>query len=239
MASRPKSPDELVDQVRAILSESAADNARLATQLSEFVREVSSELGQGRRIDAAELFSRWVDFNLQSYSLVSKQSAALLDGLLSVARATLLPSGTTPQPTRPEQRLELRMSGHVGERVSTSFVIENQFDQQLDVAFECDDLVSTTGASQAQPASLVDFTPQKLSIPPRNQAVGQVGVTLKGEFVAGETYTTTIRLLGFPTKELRLLLTVLPPQDAPPAAATALAAPRTRRTSRRRGPTQR
>src|ERR687898_314054 len=131
--SRPKSPDELVDQVRATLSESAADNARLATQLSEFVREVSSEISQGRRMDAAELFSRWVDFNLQSYSLVNKQSAALLDGLLSVARATLLPGASPTQPARPEQRLELRMSGHVGERVTTSFVIENQFDQQLDV----------------------------------------------------------------------------------------------------------
>jgi hypothetical protein len=256
--TRTKSADEILDQVREILAANAAGNAQLATNFSDFVRDVSREINRGQRVDAAELFSRWIDFNLQSYSLLNKQSLALLDGLLAVARETLLPS--TSRPAGPGQRVELRMSGRVGERVTTSFVIENQFDQPLDVGFECDDLLSTSG--QKQPAALVDFTPPKLSIPPRNQAVGQVGVTLKGDFAVGESYRTTIRLLGFAGKELGLLLNVLAaaekpaiapspsgsqatpkaprsssraPRSAPQSGSKAtLTAPRARRTSRRR-----
>lgn len=237
-AARAKSADEIVEQLREILATNAAGNAQLASHLSEFVRDMSRELGRGQPVDAAELFSRWLDFNLKSYSLLNMQSFALLDGLLSVARDTLLPStGAVPAPGQ-EPRVDLRMSGRVGERVTTSFVIENQFDQPLEVGFECDDLATTSG--QTQPAALVDFNPPKLAIPARNQAVGQAGVTLKGDFVVGETYRTTIRLLGFATKELGLLVTILPPADKPvpspaPSALRAAARSTTRRSTRSRG----
>src|SRR5205823_1159219 len=146
--TRTKSAEEIVDQLRDILAASTAGNAQLATNLGEFVRDVSREISRGQRIDTAELFSRWIDFNLQSYSLLNKQSLALLDGLLAVARQTLLPT-TRSTTSGQEPRVELRMSGRVGERVTTSFLIENQFDQPLDVGFECDDLVPTSGQAQS------------------------------------------------------------------------------------------
>ena len=233
--ARRRSPEDVVDQLRELLTTSAVGNAQLMARFNDFLRDVTREVGRGERPDAAELFSRWLDFNLASYSILSKQSLALMDGLLSAARTTLIPSSAagasapTSAPTE-EPRVELRLSGRQGERVATGFVIENHFDNPLDVSFECDDLTPASGKSL--PATLVVFEPSRLAIPSRGQAVGQVAIALTTEFVVGETYSSTIRLLGFQGKEIGLYVTVLPPAEETGPANEPAAQPQTRRRGR-------
>lgn len=208
-----RTADDVVDQLKEILAANVSGNAQLVAHFNDLVRDISKEMGSGRRHDPAELLSRWLDFNLASYSVVTKQSVALLDGLLDVARSTLIPA-PAPAPTRvavDEPRVELRLSGRPGEKVSTGFMIENLFDRQLDVSFECDDLKTDTGQSLS--SSHVLFEPATLTIPAHEQAVGQVAVKIDKEFAAGASYRTTIRLLGFPAKELGLSVNVLAPPE--------------------------
>jgi hypothetical protein len=206
-----RSTDDVIDQLKEILAANVSGNAQLVAHFNDLVRDISKEMGSGRRPDPAELLSRWLDFNLASYSVVSKQSVALLDGLLEVARSTLIPSPLPARVVADEQRVELRLSGRPGEKVSTGFMIENQFDRQLEVTFECDDL--TTDAGQSVSRSHVLFEPTTLTIPAHEQAVGQVAVKIDRRFAAGTSYRTTIRLLGFPAKELDLFVSVLPRQE--------------------------
>jgi hypothetical protein len=206
-SSHQKTADEVVDQLKEILAANVSGNAQLVAHFNDLVRDITKEMGRGRRPEPAELLSRWLDFNLASYSVVTKQSVALLDGLLAIARSTLLPNVASPPPRGNEPRVELRLSGRHGEKVSTGFLIENLFDRPLDVSFECDDL--TTDRGQSLSRSHVTFEPTTLTIPSREQAIGQVAVTIGKEFAAGETYRTTVRLLGFQAKELGLSVSVL------------------------------
>jgi hypothetical protein len=59
----------------------------------------------------------------------------------------------------------------------------------------------------------VGFEPAALVVAPRAQAIVQATVTITTDFVVGQTYTTTIRPLGFEAKQLGLSLVVLPPAD--------------------------
>lgn len=208
---RQRTADDVIDQLKEILAANVSGNAQLVANFNDLVRDISKEMGSGRRLDPGEFLSRWLDFNLASYSVVTKQSVALLDGLLEVARSTLVPSPPTTRVAADEPRVDLRLSGRPGEKVSTGFMIENLFDRQLDVSFECDDL--KTDAGQSLSRSHVLFEPTTLTIPAHEQAVGHVAVRIDKEFATGESYRTTIRLLGFPAKELGLSVSVLAPPE--------------------------
>ena len=96
---RQRTADDVIDQLKDILAANVSGNAQLVAHFNDLVRDISKEMGSGRRPEPSELLSRWLDFNLASYSVVTKQSVALLDGLLEVARSTLIPS---PPATRVE-----------------------------------------------------------------------------------------------------------------------------------------
>jgi hypothetical protein len=208
------SSSEFVDRLKALVSANIAGNTQLVIRLSDFVRKASQAAGKkpvGERTDAQTLLARWLDFNLASYSVVSAGSLALLNDLLSAAENTLIPKDSpAPNPPFPSPAppTELRLSGRHGERATSGFLLENRFDQPHAVAFECAELTPKTGPPL--PASLVNFEPATLTIPPRGQAVVQAAVSITPDFVVGQTYTTTIRLLGFEAKELSLSITVLP-----------------------------
>ena len=149
----------------------------------------------------------------KSYSLVNVQGLALLNGLLSAAERALIPTtASAPDtPGMPAPRIELRLSGRHGERATTRFAIENHFDRPLAVAFQSTDLISKTGTSL--PASLVSFEPATLVVEQRGEGVVQATVAITTDFEVGQTYTATIRLVGYEAKEVGLSVTVLPPTD--------------------------
>jgi hypothetical protein len=210
------SPDEFIERLRELVAANIAGSTQVVARFSDFIQEVFKAVGTdpaGERTDAKALLSRWLDFNLASYSVVTTSSLALLNGLLSAAESTLIPKaapapGTMPFPA---PRVELRLSGRHGDRATSGFVLENYFDRPLVVTFESADLIPETGPPL--PAALISFEPATHEIPPRGQVVIQAAVSITPDFVVGQTYTTTIRLLGFEAKEVGLSVTVLPSAD--------------------------
>ncbi len=224
MASRGPSgrisPDEFVERLKEIVAANVAGSTQLVTRFGDFVRKASQEVGDarpGERPDAEALLTRWLDFNLASYSVVSAQGLALLNDLLFATESTLLPTAPPAPDARatPSPRVELQLAGRHGERATTGFVIENHFDRPLDLTFESTDLVPMAGASL--PASLLSFEPTALVIGPRGQGVVQAAVTITADFVVGQTYTATIRMRGFEGTDVGLSVTILPTDAAGPS----------------------
>jgi hypothetical protein len=210
------SPDEFVERLKTLVTAHVMGSKQLLTRFSLLVREASKAVGSNptrKRTDTQTMLSRWLDFNLASYSVMTTSSLALLNGLITAAESTLIPKPESAPATRPSttRRVELRLSGRHGERATSCFALENHFDLPLTVNFEAGELVPETGS--ALPASHVSFEPAAPVIPPNGQAVIQAAVSITPEFIVGQTYTTTIRLMGSEAKEIGLLLTVLPPTD--------------------------
>jgi hypothetical protein len=229
------SPDEFVGRLKQIVTNNAEESTRLVARFTEFVRKASRAISSdrtGERTDPEALLSRWLDFNLVSYSVLSTQSVALLDGLLTAAQSTLLPKTMSDAPAA-VPRVELRLAARAGDRATTGLVIENHFDRSISVTFDASDLVPSAGPPL--PASLISFEPSTLVIAPRGQSVVQTSVTITSDFVVGQTYTATIRLLGFEAKEVGLSVTILAPAKAgfpsprPPKSAKTAKKQRTRR----------
>ncbi|HEY7037750.1 MAG TPA: hypothetical protein VID28_02810 [Methylomirabilota bacterium] len=223
-ASGRKSPEEFVEQMKELVAANIAGNAQLLTRLTAFLQEAAKSAGSGARepLNGAALLSRWFDFNLASFSVVSSHSLAMMAGLLTAAEAALLPRGSSGVAARPGSptRIELRLDGRPGDRLTSAFMVENHFDHPLEVSLESSNLVPASGP--ALPASLLSFEPATLSIGPRAQAVVQVVVTLTRHFAVGQTYLTVIRLVGLHAREVGLSIAVHPPassDDSRPAEA--------------------
>jgi len=238
-------PHEFVDRLKTLIESNVAGNTQLLTRFVDLIGQASQAGSKqhGNQPDADALLSRWLDFNLAAYSIVSTQGLALLNGLLTAARSSLIAkaepvpdvqtaTASNVKPTA-EPRVELRLSGRHGERATAGFVIENRFDAPLEVMFESTAL--TPPAGLALSASLVSFEPTTLKIPPRGQGVVQTVVAITTDFVVGQTYTATIRPLGFGAKELGLSVTIEPPKPeilAPPSAPSRPRQPGKKRTLR-------
>lgn len=228
-SSGRKSPEEFVEQMKELVAANIAGNTQLLTRLTNFIQEAVKSAGSSPRepLNAAALLSRWLDFNLASYSVVSSHSLAIMSGLLAAAENALIPKAPSSPRTHPGSlpRVELRLEGRPGDRVTSAFLVENHFNHSLEVTLESSDLVPAMGASL--PASLVTFEPATLSIGPRAQAVVQTAVTITRDFAVGQTYITVIRLVGLQAKEVGLSITVRPPaqtsgaSDPPPTPAEA------------------
>ncbi|MBI3015728.1 MAG: hypothetical protein HYY65_11885 [Candidatus Tectomicrobia bacterium] len=213
------SPETFVEELKALISANLAGNVQLMARINELVKAATAR--QKEPIDASTLFARWMEFNLASYSVISTQGMALLNGIVSAAEQAL---GTKARPApepgpSAEQKVEMRLEGRQGERVTAPFLVENRYDRALDVAFQASDLVP--GSGRALPASHISFEPATLMVAPKGQAVVNAAVTLTKDFVVGQTYSTTIRVLGFQAKEVALAITVRPPgKEAKPAGQT-------------------
>ena len=72
--------------------------------------------------------------------------------------------------------------------------------------------VAAPAVGAALPASLLSFEPSTLLIPPHTEGVVKVAIMITGDFLVGQTYTATIRPLGFGDfgeKELGLSVSIL------------------------------
>jgi hypothetical protein len=208
MESERKSPGAYVAELGSLVSASVAGNVELLNRASELVRE-ALRTAPSRPPEPAALLGRWLDYQLTTYAAASTHGLALAHALLSATERALL--GKTPAPASPavEPRLDIRLEGRQGERVAAPFLIENGHDQSVEVAFETDLLVPLHGPSL--PASLVIVEPVRLTVPPHSQAVAQIALDLSPAFIPGQTYETTVRILGLKAQQVRLTLSVLHP----------------------------
>lgn len=215
-STEQKSPKAFFEELKSLIAANLAGNLQLVSRLNDLVKDATKAFAArraGERTDASELLSRWLELNLASYSAVSTHSLALLNGIASAAEQALgAKAQPVPEPEpAPEQRVEMRLEGRQGERVTAPFLVENQYDRRLEVSFEASDLVPASGPAIS--GSQITFEPSTLTVAPKGQAVVQAAVMLTPDFVVRQTYATTIRMLGFQAKEIRLAVTVLPPAE--------------------------
>lgn len=229
-------PETYVEELKRLAANHVARNVELAARVSALAKEVTSSAASAPAATPAEVLSRWLDFNVASYEALSTHSLALLDGLVAAAERTLLPSSDfergEPVPAGAPgaaDRVELRLSGRRGDRVVAPFMVENRYDRPLEVGFHAGELAADGGAPL--PGTLVEFEPATVSLAPRSEAVVQAAVTITDAFAVGETYRTTIRLMGYQARDVALTISVLPPEKE--------AGPATRPAARKRAPRQR
>lgn len=211
--------EHFIDELKTLLTRSIEGNTQLASRLSALAQEAAKG---GLPADANELFARWLDFNLASASLLNKHSLSALHGVLDAAERSLLgrdvpvvhdgpaptapsatpaapPAGTTPG------AIDLHVEGEPGETVRAPFLIANDYDRALEVAFEASGLRSDAGATIA--VDRVSFEPPTLSLG-KGQRVVQAAIAIPGDAVRGATYRGEIRVKGFQARTIALALTV-------------------------------
>lgn len=228
----PRQPADVVDELRSIVAANVAGSVELVARLNAVVRRALADAPEAPPPDAADVLDRLLDAGLSSYAEVNKHALALLDGLVSVAERALLPA----PPKAVATPVDVRLDGRVGERVPCPFVVENQYDQPVDVTFRASPFVAPGRADV--PESAVDFEPRRLRVPASNSAVATAVIAVGDEFVPGVTYVTTVKVVGFEGREVGVALAVLDAAEPPavaqlvhrakPTAATRARAPRRR-----------
>jgi hypothetical protein len=234
MTYRRKSPEVFIDELKSVLSANTAGNIELAGRLNALVKEAALALQPSRQRpppDSSELLSRVLDFQLTAYAVVTEHSLAILNGLITSAERTLLDEAEpAPAPDRPTSRQEdvqdpsltvprpgeasraMQLSGRRNETLTCPFLVENQYDRGLEVAFEAEPLVPRNGPPL--PARLISFEPATLVLPPHGQAVANAHIKLTSDFTVGETYSTALHVLGFQCPPVHVAITVLAPKKA-------------------------
>jgi hypothetical protein len=188
---------------------------QLVSRVSELVQNAGKSLGPNRRKNdekQSALLIRFLDFNLASYKILSTCTLDMLNGLVSAAEHSLFGKDTaTAEAASPKVCGEIQVEVRQGEHLKAPFVVENQYSAPLDISFEASELIASVVPSL--PASHIAFEPATLTLDPQKKAVILALVDISKAFVVGQTYTSTIRVLGFQGKEVRLALTILPPKE--------------------------
>jgi hypothetical protein len=232
-----KTVQSFIDEFKSLMETSIRGNIQLISRVNELVKTAGKSPGPDRKKKDGTQSSpliRILGFSLASCSVLSACALEMLNGLVSAAEHSLLGRDTAaPEAASPQVCGEIHVEARQGERLKAPFLVENQYSAPLDISFEASDL--TTSIAPALPSSHIAFEPAALVLGPREKAVIIACIDISKAFVAGQTYTSTIRVLGFQGKEVRLLLTILPPKETARPAGKAKPRKQTK-TARRKKP---
>jgi hypothetical protein len=222
-ASESRSTKSVVEELKTLLEKNIEGNVRLFGRLRDLAREATEQLGgkPGKRglPSGSELFGRWLDLNLAYYSLLTDHGLAFLDDFLGAAEGAFNVRPAAPQAAEAVRadRAEITMTARQGETATAPFLVENHHPGALDLSFEAGEFVSTGG--EAIQEGRVTFDPESLVLQPEKRAVVNVIAKVTPDFKVGQTYVSTIKVLGFENREIVLSLTVLPPLKVKQPAA--------------------
>jgi hypothetical protein len=114
----------------------------------------------------------------------------------------------------------LLFHGFRGQSASNAFLVTNNRDEAIDVEF---DVAQVTGLDdQASFKPKAKFTPEKCRLAAHSNRVIQCTLPLTGEFVAGQRYSGSIAVVGYPEMAMRISVEV--EESSQPAAGTSPAA---------------
>lgn len=194
---------------------------RLVNRFGGLIKEATDQIGdvsEGGLPKGNELLGRLLDLNLAFVTLLSDYGISFLDDLMSAAEQNLgvrpktKESRYTAQEIRvsaePVSGIELNVKARIGETAVAPFVIKHQQTVTTGVTFQASNLVSGTGHSVS--SDCISFEPAALSLHPNQQAVVKVKVQPDNRFRVGESYASSITVLGFDTSQISLVVTILP-----------------------------
>lgn len=209
-----KSPEAFAEQLKTLAAANVAGNVELMARLNALVKMAAKSAASQEQPDSSELLARWLDFNLASYTILTNHTLSTLNDLISAAERSLMGGSALPPVMPGAARIDLQLEGRPGQQVSAPFMIENQYETPVDVSFEADPL--TAEKASPVPSTMVSFEPPKVTVPAQGRAVASAVINVSDDFVVGETYRTTVRVLGFEGREIGIALNILPPETTPP-----------------------
>lgn len=204
-----------VNEFKALVEQNIRANMDLVSRVNELLKNAGQCLGsRGQKSEGKQsaLLMRLLDFNLASYEILSSGTLKMLNGLVSAAEAALLGKKTAMAgDPSPKACGEIQVEVRQGERLKAPFVVENQHKTPLDISFEAGALIA--GDAPPLPSSHIAFEPASLTLDPQKKAIVFALIDVSSSFLAGKTYTSTIRVLGFQGQEVRLAIAILPPME--------------------------
>jgi len=230
-----KTPEALVDELRAIVTSNVAGNVQLLTRLSALMTNTAHAASTMpmRAADPSRVVAQSLEAILESSAIVNKHTLSALNELVAVAeRAVATP---TPEPSAPSAAgsldvpAELNLEGRIGEQASGEFAIDNEYDSPVRLSFSV--IGSTAVGAAALSAKYITLDPSRAVIPANGTTTIHVTIDAPADLVVGRTYAATIRVIGFEAPEIKLRFTVL---GAAPSRDTALVVTRSAKRSKRR-----
>lgn len=214
-----KTPEEFVNEIKTILSANVSKSIQLMTRANDLIKNTFQTVSSPDRasMDESDVLERWLNFNVATFSVISDHAFSLLDKLITVAEGAIV--GDIPGKGSAEKQVDIYITGQQGEKCSAAFLIQNHYDEALDISFEATHLVAESTAPL--PSTHVNFDPSSTTLKPGEQKIIEVTVDIGKEFVPGKTYVTNIHVLGYESKELILFIKVLPPVTSKPRAKRA------------------
>jgi hypothetical protein len=232
--------NDFVQSMQSLGTRYLEEYTRILQRYADFVGSVSSpSRGGGERIEPADLGAmqkRYADFvvseaprvlaqlseaHLNYYSALADVGLRTLNGYVDSVVRTV---GTSPRPGAGAPgnggANALLFHGVRGQSASNAFLVTNNRDEAIDVEFN---IAQVTGRDDQAPFKpKAKFTPEKCRLAPHTNRVIQCTMPLTGEFAAGQRYSGSITVVGYPEMAMRISVEV--EESSEPAAGAALAA---------------
>jgi hypothetical protein len=230
--------DDFVRSMQSLSTRYLEEYTRILQRYADFVGSVAApgRGGDGRiePADLGDMQKRYADFvvseapkvlarlseaNLNYYSTLADVGLRTLNGYVDSVVRTV---GTSPRPAAAASGAgnALLFHGIRGQSASNAFLVTNNRDEAIDVEFDIAQV--TGGADQAPFKPKATFTPEKCRLAPHSNRVVQCTLALTGEFAAGQRYSGSIAVVGYPDMAMRICVEVeessQPTTGTPPAA---------------------
>jgi hypothetical protein len=207
-----KSPEVLIDELKAIIAASVQTNVELLARVSGLIATASHVMvTPGRLADPVTMLSQGVESALAFAAIFNRHTGAMLNELVTAAEQSLDRSVQSPPAPVPQTSSEppapLHVEGRRGDRPAGEFAVDNEYDSPVQVSFAVSALTPPMG--KALPASHVTLDPVHLTIGPRSSLIVKATVDITEDFIVGQTYTGTIRIVGFQAADIAVHVTVL------------------------------
>ena len=177
---------------------------------------------------APQVLSALSEAGLRYYTTLADLGLQTINGYIT----TVLDAQPPAAVTEDNKRNALVFHGTRGESANNAFMVSNNRNVAIDVAFDIAEVVSSDGKTKFKPQAR--FTPDKCRLAPHSEQVVQCELPLGGKFKAGEDYEGSIAVVGFPEMSMRFCVTIEPKAKQQPARkASAARKPATPRKTTR------
>ena len=204
-----------LDALKQVLERNIAANLQLVSRaggLLRAARDMAAQPDRRARADVGALAAEWIKLNVDFCSRMSDQSMQYLNAVVSLAEEALGARPPTAAPNAALAAAEIKVSGRRGQVISVPFQLENPSAQPMSLSFEVRDLFADDGSKAG--AEHITIEPAALSLNANSQQLVQALINLTAAFRAEQTYTSIVRVVGFPGKAIRLVVTVLADEPA-------------------------
>lgn len=218
MKSKPddvREAEAIIKELKAVMAHALAGNLEVVARVRDLVGTLVSDPPRVAGVvrDPRLLVNRWLDFNIASLRILTEHSIEALHGIITVAESNLgtnsssASSSAGKRPSQSGEAVDLRLEGTRGSRATASFLLENFYNQPLEVTFETGPLIAP--GHEPVPASAVVIEPEVVELPARGRQVISISVLLDDAFASNAQYESRVQIVGFEARMLHLIVRVI------------------------------